>query len=402
MLDPITLGVLVAALVIVLILVALLFHRAPVKRVPQQGPSAAMLALARGERSRALQILRGCVDQPDVAVETMLVLGHLLREHGETERALQVHHALLGRSTLKPDQRRLIELQIVDDLLVAEQIERAEDRLAQLDEHYEDEEILERRATTLVRLQRREDAVEVLTRLAALDEGDGVVRARAANGIAEIAREQFRAGDVSPAARTAQAALDLDSTRPAAYAVLGDTRAAVGETDGAVDAWMDALRKTDDAGPYVLGRILEASLQKGRLETLVDTMARLREERPEDPWLWRAAADLRLRRGDREEFFALLDDAPPEALERLDGWTGWLRHLHSRGDESEFRRLLAALPDVFSTMAWRCPVCGHEDLEIRAACGHCGSLRSLRAVEILDVPTSAALPAPSIPGGRLQ
>ena len=263
MLDPITLGVLVAALVIVLILVALLFHRAPVKRVPQQGPSAAMLALARGERSRALQILRGCVDQPDVAVETMLVLGHLLREHGETERALQVHHALLGRSTLKPDQRRLIELQIVDDLLVAEQIERAEDRLAQLDEHYEDEEILERRATTLVRLQRREDAVEVLTRLAALDEGDGIVRARAANGIAEIAREQFRAGDVSPAARTAQAALDLDSTRPAAYAVLGDTRAAVGETDGAVDAWMDALRKTDDAGPYVLGRILEAVAAKG-------------------------------------------------------------------------------------------------------------------------------------------
>lgn len=400
--DAMTLGLIVAALLIVAIVVGLLFQRAPVKRPPVEGPSAAMLALARGERGRALSILRQSIDDEDVSVETMLVLGHLLREHGEMDRALRVHHALLGRETLRPDQRRLVDLQLVDDLLATDQNERAEERLAALDEHYEDHEILERRARALVRLERREDACEVLTRLAALDTGDGILRRRAGNGTAEIAREQIREGNVTAAAHTAEAALELDPGNAAGHAVLGDTQAAVGEIDGAVRTWIDGLRGTPEGGPLLLGRVLEASLQKGRLEALVDTMAALREVHPDDPWLWRAAADLRLRRGDREEFFALLDDAPPEAVARLDGWTGWIRHLHARGDEAELRRLLAALPDAFGVTAWRCPECGREDAEARAACGGCGSLRPLRPVERTSHPRPEALPSATIPGDRLQ
>jgi len=402
--NPVMLGLLAAALVIVAIVVGLLFQRVPVKRAPIQGPSAAMLALARGERARALQILRGSIDEVDVSVETMLVLGHLLREHGEIERALHVHHALLGRASLRPDQRRLIELQIVDDLLASDQNERAESRLAELDEHYEDEEILERRAMALVRLQRAADACEVLKRLAALDVGDGVLRAKGGDGIAEIAREQLRRGEIGEAARTAHAALDVDSHRAAAHAVLGDTQAATGDLEAAVSTWLRGLQRAPEGGPLLLGRVLEASLQKGRLEALVDVMAALREQHPEDPWLWRATADLRLRRGDREEFFALLDDAPLEAVERLDGWTGWIRHLHARGDEPDFRRLLAALPDAFGVRSWRCPACGREDGEARSACGHCGSLQPLRPVERAPAAEAPALRAATttIPGDRLQ
>lgn len=400
--DAITLGLLVAALVIVAIVVGLLFQRAPVKRAPVEGPSAAMLALARGERARALQILRASMDDPEVGVETMLVLGHLLREHGETERALHVHHGLLGRGGLRPDQRRLIELQIVDDLLAADHDERAEERLAELDEHYEDVEILERRARALVRLGQQADACDVLVRLARLDEGDGVWRGKAADGVAEIAREQSRNGDVQTAARTARTALEIDPTRAAAYAVLGDTHAAVGDTDRAVTTWIDGLQHAPAGGPLLLGRVLEASLQKGRLESLVDTMAALRERHPDDPWLWRATADLRLRRGDREEFFALLDDAPAGTLERLDGWTGWIRHLHARGDEADFRRLLAILPDAFGVTAWRCGACGREDAEARAACGRCGALEALRPVERVEAARVTALPPTTVPGDRLQ
>lgn len=400
--DAVTLGLLGAAIVIVVVVVTLLFQRAPVKRRPVEGPAAALLALARGDRARALRLLRSAVEAPDVDVETMLVLGHLLREHGEIDQALHLHHAVLGRTGLSPEQRRLVELQLVDDLLAGGHDERAETRLAALDEHYEDAEILDRRARALLRLRRFDDAVDVLVRRAAVDRDDTAGRARAADGLAEIAREHLRAGNVQTAARVANTAIDTDPARAAGYVVLGDTEMHAGQMDTAVGHWIEGLRRAPGGGELLLGRVLEASLQKGRLESLVDTMEALRAERPDDAWLWRATADLRLRRGDREEFFALLEEAPDGAASQIEGWAGWIRHLHARGDESELRRLLSMLPDAFGPRAWRCPECGTEDDEPRVACGRCGFIGALRPVTPdTRLPHRTEAPA-SIPGGRLQ
>jgi len=400
--DAVTLGLLGAAIVIVLVVVTLLFQRAPVKRRPVEGPAAALLGLARGDRTHAVRLLRSAVEAPDVDVETMLVLGHLLREDGEIEQALHLHHAVLGRTGLTPEQRRLVELELVDDLLAADHDERAETRLAALDEHYEDSEILDRRARALVRLRRFADAVDVLVRRVASEPDDAEGRARVADGLAEIAREHLRTGEVQTAARVARTAIETDPTRAAGYVVLGDTEMHAGMVETAVDHWIAGLRRAPGGGELLLGRVLEASLQKGRLEALVDTMEALRAERPDDVWLWRATADLRLRRGDREEFFALLEEAPDGASTQTDAWAGWIRHLHARGDESELRGLLSMLPDAFGPRAWRCPECGTEEVEPRAGCGRCGYVGPLRPVLPETRPSNRVESPASIPGGRLQ
>ena len=398
--DAVTLGLIVTAAVIVVVVTALLFQRAPVKRKPPEGPAAAMLALAHGQRARALEILRRVAREHELSVETTLVLGHLLREHGETGQALHVHHGLLGRTGLEPEQRRLIELQIVDDLMASGHDQRAEERLAELDEHYEDADILERRAMALIRLHRRHDAIDVLRRRAVLD--DEGASAWAADALAEIAREELRDGNTEAALRTAKLAVATDPTRPAGYTVIGDAQHATGLPDEGTATWIEGLRHAPGGGEMLLGRVLEASLRKGRLESLVDVMESLRARRPDDYWLWRAAADLRLRRGDRDEFFALLDDPPPGAADTLAGWTSWIRHLHGRGDQDELRRLLALLPDGTGPRHWRCPSCGREDEEPRAGCGQCGHVGPLRPVVPEGAAPVPALSPPSIPGGRLQ
>lgn len=373
-------GLIVAAVVIVAVVVALLFARAPVRHRPPEGTPAALLALARGERQKARRLLVDAVDAGESSPEALLVLGLLLREQGEVRRALHLHHAVLARPALDPERRRLAELQIADDLLAGGHAGQARKRLGELDEHFLDGELLERLALAQLRDGDRGSAAETWARRAALDPDDEAARARSADAIGEIARDDLRAGEHHAAERHARRALEIDPGRVVGHLVLGDLALAQGRPDEALAAWREGLSAAPGGAALLLGRVLEIALQKGRMEGLVDVIADLRESRPEDPPLWRAAADLRLRRGDRESFFALLEDAPAGAARDIETWAGWIRHLHARGDAEELRRLLAAMPDAFGPSAWRCGECGAEESEPRLACGRCGVVRPLRAL----------------------
>lgn len=391
--DAVGVGLIAAAAVLVTVVVALLFSRAPERRLPPEGTAAALLALAKGDRTKARRLLVHVVERGTAPVEAMLVLGHLLREQGDPARALALHQAVLARPTLDPERRRLAELEVADDLLAAGLPQRVEDRLAALDEHFIDGELLERRALALQRLGDRTGAADAWTRRARVDAKDPEKVGRCADAIGEIARETLREGKVETAQRLAKRALELDASRPVAHLVLGDAALAQGRPNDAQLLWEAGLRAAPGSASLLLGRVLEVALQKGRLESLVETLEALREARPDDVPLWRAAADLRLRRGDRESFFALLEDPPVEAAAQVETWAGWMRHLHGRDDAHDLRRLLAAMPDAFGPTAWRCRDCGEEESEPRLACGRCGAVHALRPVLSRPVPPAA------LPGG---
>lgn len=378
--DAVSVGLIATAAVLVTVVVALLFSRAPERRRPPEGTAAALLALAKGDRAKARRLLVEVVERGTAPVEAMLVLGHLLREEGDSRRALSLHQAVLARPTLDPERRRLAELEVADDLLAAGLPQQVEDRLAALDEHFIDGELLERRALAQVRLGQRENAAETWARRARVDGRDRQQVARCADAMGEIARELSREGSSETAQRLAKRALDLDASRPVAHLVLGDVALAQGRPNDAQARWEAGLRAAPGSATLLLGRVLEVALQKGRLESLVETIEELREARPDDVPLWRAAADLRLRRGDREAFFALLEDPPAAAAAQVDTWAGWMRHLHGREDAHDLRRLLSSMPDAFGPTAWRCGACGIEEAEPRVACGRCGTVGAMRAV----------------------
>jgi hypothetical protein len=83
--------------------------------------------------------------------------------------------------------------------------------------------------------------------------------------------------------------------------------------------------------------------------------------------------DLRIRRGEREEFFALLESEEIPRFTDPTVWTGWIRYVSAGGDEGAMARLLDVLPVAFGPDMWFCPDCGAEDHEPRAACLACGA-----------------------------
>lgn len=372
--DPVIYGLLFAAVLIVGIVAILLFTRAPERRPAPPGMGSALLALAGRDRRAALRILTEAVRQAESAPEAFLVLGRLLREDGDTERALGLHRALLARPRLAASNRLAAELEYVRDLLALGRHADALERVADLQRHFQDPEIVDLHARALVLGGRLEAAAEVWQRGARATR-DPALKRRGALFLAEVAREYLRLGQPETAERWARQALRIEPETALASVVLGDIERGREQDRAARRHYETAI---DHGGAaWVLPRLIDHSLARGQIEGLVDLLEPARQAQPADPDLARAVLDLRLRRGDREEFFALLES---EDLPRFDDpalWAGWIRHLLASGDEAALQRLLARLPSAFGPAAWICPACGAREHEPRAACLACGAPEAL-------------------------
>jgi lipopolysaccharide biosynthesis regulator YciM len=367
--DPVTYGLLFAAILIVGIVAILLFTRAPERRPVPPGMGAALIALAANDRSAARSILTEAVRQAESAPEAYLVLGSLMREDGDADRALGLHRALLARPRLAAGNRLAAELEFVRDLLALGRHSEALERISDIQRHFQDAEIFDLHARALVLSGRLEAAAEVWQRGAR--GADEAVRTRGALFLAEVAREYLRLGQPETAERWARQALKVDSGTALASVVLGDIERGRGQDRPARVHYETAI---DHGGArWVLPRLIDHSLRQGQIEGLIDLLEPARHEHPEDPSLARAVLDLRLRRGDREEFFALLESEDLPRFEDPATWAGWIRHLVAAGNEAELKRLLDRLPSAFGPSSWSCGSCGTEDHEPRAACLSCGA-----------------------------
>lgn len=374
--DPVSYGLLIAAVLIVGIVAILLFTRAPERRPAPAGLGAALLALASNDRAGARRILTEAVRQAESAPEAFLVLGRLMREDGDADRALGLHRALLARPRLAASNRLAAELEYVRDLLALGRHAEALERVADLQKHFQAPEIIDLHARALVLAGRLEAAAEVWQR-GTRGAADGALRRRGARFLAEVAREYLRLGQPETAERWARQSLKVDAQTALGSVVLGDVERGRGQDRAARKHYETAL---DHGGArWVLPRLIDHSLQQGQIEGLIDLLEPARQAQPHDAALVRAVLDLRLRRGDREEFFALLESEDLPRFADPAVWAAWIRHLVAGGEESELQRLLARLPSAFGPAVWSCGECGAEDHEPRAACLSCGAPQPLVA-----------------------
>ena len=374
--DPVTLGVVITVALIAAVVGVLLFTGAPARRRPVKGDAEAFHRLLLGHRDEARRLMAELVRSGDATPQIYLRLGVLLREEGQYKRSLALHQGLLAREDLDDDLRRLTELAVAEDLLAMGRNEDAATRLDELDRHLIDEDVLATHALALHRLGRVDDAADLLLQRARLGEQrEGV---EAARYLVEIGREALRQGHPDTAARRARQARKF-SEWTASYVVEGDSLLQSGDVQRAMDVWRDGLAHAGDNRGILLPRLVEGAFQTGRLESMVEELEELRDQHPEDAALWKAVADLRLRRGDIESFFRLVEEPPYPGAADLSAWAGWLRHL-SAGDPAHLRRLLGEMPDSFGPTAWTCRSCHATDAEPRLACMHCGRLEDLRTV----------------------
>jgi lipopolysaccharide biosynthesis regulator YciM len=373
--DPVSYALLVAAALIIAIVAILLFTRAPERRLPPAGLASALLALVDDDRAAARRILTDAVRQAETSPEAFLVLGRLLREDGDAERALGLHRALLARPRLSAADRLAAELELVRDLLGIGRPSEALARIADLETHFRDPRVLELHVRTLVAEGRLEAAAEVWQKGVRAHD-DPRLRERGACFLGEVAREYLRLGQPETAERWAKQTLKVDRENALARVVLGDVARGRGQDGDARKHYEAALAR--GGARWVLPRLIDHSHQQGQVDRLIDALEPIRQEHPDDQALTRAVLDLRIRRGEREEFFALLESDDVPRFTEATVWTGWVRHVAASGDQRAMSRLLDALPAAMGPEMWVCRECSAEDSEPRAACLACGAAYPLQ------------------------
>jgi tetratricopeptide (TPR) repeat protein len=374
--DPVSYGLLFAAALIVGIVTILLFTRAPERRNAPPGMGAALLALAEADRKGARRILIDAVRQSESSPEAFLVLGRLLREDGEAERALGLHRALLARPRLAASNRLAAELEYVRDLVALDRHVEALEQITLLEKHFHDPQIIDLHARALIVAGRLEAGAEVW--LKGIRGGKpGALRVRGTQFLAEVAREYLRLGQPETAERWARQALKVEPSTSLAEVVLGDVDRGRDNMSEARKHYERAL--ANGGAEWVLPRLIDHSLEQGQIDRLIDALEPARQEQVDDPFLARAVLDLRLRRGDRDEFFALLESGDVPQMDDPAIWAGWTRHLVASEDAEGLSQLLSLLPAAFGPRSWRCKLCGAEDHEPRAACMVCGAPEPLVA-----------------------
>jgi lipopolysaccharide biosynthesis regulator YciM len=380
--DPVSYGLLVAAALIVGIVTILLFTRAPQRRSAPPGMGAALMALADQDRKEARRILTDAIRRSESSPEAFLVLGRLLREDGEAERALGLHRALLARPRLAAGNRLAAELEFVRDLIKLDRFTEALERVATLGRHFNDPQIVDLHARALIGAGRLEAAAEVWLK-GIRGAKPGLWRLRGTRFLAEVAREYLRLGQPETAERWAKQALKIEASTALAEVVLGDIDRGQDNDRAARKHYERALH--EGGAQWVLPRLIDHSLEQGQIDRLIDVLEPARQDRQEDPFLARAVLDLRLRRGDRDEFFALLESGDVPEIDDPAVWAGWTRHLLASEDAAGLNRLLSLLPAAFGPRSWGCNICGAEDHEPRAACLACGAPEPLAAHPVGEI-----------------
>ncbi|HZI89410.1 MAG TPA: tetratricopeptide repeat protein [Candidatus Polarisedimenticolia bacterium] len=328
-------------------------------------------ALLRGDQDAALQLFTETVEMDSDNLDAYLHIGNILRDRGETPRALRIHRELTVRAGLTPVQERTIREALVLDLIAvgrpAEAIEEAQE-LRETDKK-------NRRALELLHLAYEsagdwDHAFETRAELMRTNggrESGALARYRSAAG------ETFlRAGKAREAERQFQSALRLEKDHPVALLRLGDICYDRDRKDRAVVFWKGLARTHPHLAHWVLERLETAYFERGRMSEMALAYEELLARNPGDAKLHLALARMHVKKGDLEEAARVLAqtlEIDPASLEaRL-----LLVNVHRRqGDVSRaLDQVEGLLRDVHETERFTCSSCGASSEEYWTRCPQC-------------------------------
>jgi lipopolysaccharide assembly protein B len=329
--------------------------------------------VAAGQRELAISELAKVAREDPEALEILQILGNLLREAGQVEKAIQVHQGLLARTDLTRAERAYALASLGADFRKAGFLDRATRTF---------EEVLEvdpKNIHALVGMQKLhedqrqwKEAYTVQTRLSRLRKTeDSLVLGHLQ---AEMGREALQAGRIEIAEKAFRTALSLDRRVFPAHLGLADCQAA-GDPRQAAAILEDAVQIAPERAYLAFDRLARAYADSGEPSRFVSLCERTIRQDPRD-WRARLALARHLgREGRHEEAFGLLLRAveanPQVLLPHLEMWRT-LRAMGLDGDvvdryiavaeESAFYRdphVCTACRYRADDMLWRCPHC-HE------------------------------------------
>jgi lipopolysaccharide assembly protein B len=223
------------------------------------------------------------------ALEIQMILGNLYRQKGQVGRAITVHQGLLQRPDLRPIEHAHVLLCLGLDYRHGGFIDRA------LETFQEVVRLDPKNRYAFVNLQKLyedqhqwAEAAAVREKIAAIDdkpEENNQILGFLRN---EVGETLINAGDERAAARTFEAAIDVDPHTAPAYLNLGDVRERMGQTLGAVDAWEKLVQTLPDRAYLALDRLERAYQRAGTPHRFPELCERLIDRNPQD-WRTRLA-----------------------------------------------------------------------------------------------------------------
>jgi lipopolysaccharide biosynthesis regulator YciM len=326
--------------------------------------------LAAGQLELAISELSKVAREDRDAVEVLEVLGHLLRETGQVERAIHMHQSLLARGDLTRAERARTLAALGTDFRKAGFLDRATSTFG---------EALEVDPSNLHSLigqqklyeeQRQwREAYEIQTRLARLRKAnDSLVLGFLQ---AEMGREAATGGRREEAERFFRTGLSLDRRVFPAYLGLADL-AVAGNPRQAAAILEDAIQAVPERAYLAFDRLSTAYATAGEPSRFSALCERIIGQ---DPLEWRAhlalARHLRAQ-GKLEEALGLLlraVEANPQVLiVHLEAW----RTLRARGLNPEAARYVSvAEASVFYADPHICTACRYRADDMLWRCPHC-------------------------------
>ena len=264
--------------------------------------------LASRQIDRAVSELTIAARENTDAIEIYLILGNLLREKGQLERAIQIHQSILHRPGLSGDERAHALLCLGMDFKRAGFRNRAMDTfqevvalepdnayaLTNLIKIYEAEQDWERALTTQEKLF--QDTGELDTTLKAfLYDQIGQAAAQAEEGPSAV--------------RAFEDAIRTEPRVSAPYLHYGDMLESQGRLEEAETKWLTLASDNPRLAYLVFDRLQRVRERLGRTETMTELFKSVIDEDDND---WRAhfaLARLKKEQGDSDDAFGLLMDA---------------------------------------------------------------------------------------------
>ncbi len=327
--------------------------------------------LAAGHLDLAISELTKVTKEEPDAVEVLQVLGNLLREAGQVERAIQVHQGLLVRGDLTRAEHAHALACLGMDFRKAGFLDRSTRTFGEV------LEIDPRNIHAFIGMQKLHeeqrqwrDAYEIQTRLSRLRKTDDSVVLGYLQ--AEMGLEAARAGRRDDAERAFKTALSLDRRIFPAHLGLADLH---GEADPrrAAAILEDAIQAVPERAYLAFDRLARAYAACGEHSRFVALCEGIIRQDPRD-WRARLALARCLREeGRHDEAFGLLVralEANPQAmLVHIESW----RTLRAMGVENEAveRYIATAEETVFYRDPHICTACRYRADDMLWRCPHC-------------------------------
>jgi lipopolysaccharide biosynthesis regulator YciM len=306
------------------------------------------------------------------AVEIYITLGDLFREKGQVERAIDIHQALLHRSSLLEMERSQALLSLGLDFRKAGIIDRAIEiferliareptniaALIQLEKLYEDIENWEKAYSI-------EEKILSLT-----DSSDYTVLAFLEN---EMGRKKMDEGEVKEATKHFERAISLEKITYPAYLNLGELYYREGEIEKAVNIWEKIISLSPKRAYLAFENLAKGYEKLGNKKKFEEILGDLVKKDPKD-WRSRLALSEILREGNKfEDAFSLLLEAFRTKPHSLSLHQAFLRLLFTwHGEEGYIAQFLKISEErAFFIDPYVCIRCRYKTTELLWKCPHC-------------------------------